>query len=206
MPDGTLVMPVQGRDARGKEFSTVMTSPDHGGSWSVGAPAYSGGSECQAAVLGDGSIMLNMRNERERFRAVFVTRDLGRTWQAHPTHSKALIEPRCNGSLLRVNLPGKAGSSHVLLFANPHSQTARTHQTIQVSFDDGRTWPESNHRLLDEGRGAGYASLTRIDENHVGIVYEGSRAHLVFEKLAFAELLEALPATGERRAAQPGDH
>jgi hypothetical protein len=79
--------------------------------------------------------------------------------------------------------------------ANPHSQTARTHQTIQVSFDDGRTWPEPYHRLLDEGRGAGYASLTRVDDGHVGIVYEGSRAQFVFETLSLAELLQPAPGT-----------
>ena len=28
----------------------------------------------------------------------------------------------------------------MLLFANPHSQQGRTHHTIQVSFDDGKTW------------------------------------------------------------------
>ncbi|MEX0744177.1 MAG: sialidase family protein, partial [Phycisphaeraceae bacterium] len=73
---------------------------------------------------------------------------------------------------------------------NPHSQKARTHHTIQVSFDEGRTWPETHHTLLDEGRGAGYPSLTRIDDGHVGIVYEGSQAHLVFEKLTLEELLQ----------------
>jgi sialidase-1 len=106
LPDGTLVMPAQGRDAQGKEFTTMLTSVDHGGSWSVGAPAYSSGSECQAAMLGDGSIMLDMRNEHERFRAVSVTPDLGRTWQAHPTSRNTLIEPNCNASFLRVDLPG----------------------------------------------------------------------------------------------------
>ncbi len=205
LPDGTLVMPIQGREAEGKEFSTLMSSRDHGTSWVVGNPAYIGGSECQAARLGDGSIMLNMRNDNDRFRAVFVTRDLGKTWESHPTSRKTLIEPNCNGSLLRVDLMGRPGPSHVLLFANPHSQTARTHQTIQVSFNDGRTWPETHHRLLDEGRGAGYPSLTRVDADHVGIVYEGSRAHLVFEKLAIAELLRpiagaAIPNAGREPA------
>lgn len=188
MPDGKLVMPAQGRDAQGKEFSTLIVSRDHGGTWTVGNPAYSGGSECQAVRLGDDSIMLNIRNANDRFRAVAVTRDFGRTWEQHPSSRNTLIEPRCNGSLLRVDLPEEGGASHVLLFANPHSQTARTHQTIQVSFDDGRTWPESHHRLLDEGRGAGYPSLTRVDRDHIGIVYEGSRAHLVFEKIAIDEL------------------
>ena len=198
LPDGTLVMPVQGRDAGGKEFSTVMTSKDHGESWSVGTPAYLGGSECQAARLGDGSIMLNMRNERRGDRAVFVTRDLGRTWQPHPTDRNTLIETGCNGSLLRLDLPDRAGATHVLLFANPHSRSGRTHQTIQVSLDDGRTWPASHHRLLDEGRGAGYPSLTRIDGQHVGIVYEGSRAHLVFEKLSLDELLHPTASAAPR--------
>ena len=190
LADGTLVMPVQGRDAKGLEFSTIMTSGDHGETWSVGAPAYSGGSECQAVQLGDGSIMLNMRNERDRFRAVFVTKNLGKSWQPHETNNKTLIEPNCNGSLLRVDYTEAGKQKHALLFSNPHTQKGRTHQTIQVSFDDGRTWPKSHHLLLDEGRGAGYPSLTRVDERHVGIVYEGSQAHLVFEKFPLAELLK----------------
>ena len=100
-----------------------------------------------------------------------------------------LIEPNCNGSLLRVDHEQAGERKHVVLFANPHSQKARTHHTIQVSFDDGRTWPKEHHLLLDEGRGAGYPSLTRIDDRHVGVIYEGSQAHLVFENLSLAELL-----------------
>ena len=82
---------------------------------------------------------------------------------------------------------------HILLFANPHTQKGRTHHTIQVSFDDGQTWPESHHLLLDEGLGAGYPSLTRVDDDHVGIVYEGSQAHLVFERIPRSELLHPRP-------------
>ena len=190
LPDGTLVMPMEGRDANGKEFSTMMTSTDHGATWSMASPAYSGGSECQVVRLSDGSLMLNMRNEAERFRAVFVTRDLGRTWQPHATNRNTLIEPNCNGSLRRIDYTEDGQEKHVLLFANPHTQQGRTHHTIQVSFDDGRTWPESHHLLLDEGSGAGYPSLAQIDEGHVGIVYEGSQSHLVFEKFSLAELLE----------------
>lgn len=190
LPDGSLVMPAQGRDAEGKEFSTVMCSRDHGMSWTVGSPAFSGGSECQAVRLDDGSVMLNMRNDHERFRAVFTTRDLGRTWRPHPTNRNTLIEPNCNASLLRVDLPGADQPRHLLLFANPHSSKARTHQTIEVSFDDGASWPATHHRLLDEGQGAGYPSLTQVDDRHVGIVYEGSRSHLVFERLSLDELLK----------------
>ena len=111
------------------------------------------------------------------------------TGQPHETNRNTLIEPNCNGSLLRMDYEQAGEKKRMLLFANPHSQKARTHHTIQVSFDDGRTWPKEHHLLLDEGHGAGYPSLTRIDDRHVGIVYEGSQAHLVFEKLSLVELL-----------------
>lgn len=191
LPDGTLVMPVQGRTGREplETFATLMISRDHGASWTVGKPGYTGGNECQAAPLGDGSIMLNIRNDHERFRAVVVTNDLGQTWKPHATSRDTLIEPNCNGSLLRVNCKQPSGIKHLLLFANPHTQKDRSHQTLQVSFDDGETWPDSHHLLLDEGRAAGYPSLTRVDDDHVGIVYEGSRSHLVFERIPLVELL-----------------
>ena len=48
-----------------------------------------------------------------------------------------------------------------------------------MSFDEGKTW--KNRLLLDEGRGADYPSLSKVDDQHVGIVYEGSGSHLVFE-------------------------
>lgn len=192
LPDGTLVMPMQGRDGGGplETFATIMISRDHGATWIMGKPGYSGGNECQAAPLGDGSIMLNIRNDHERFRAVVVTKDLGQTWKPHATSRNTLIEPNCNGSLLRVDYQQKGEKKHVLVFANPHTQKGRTHQTLQVSFDDGATWPESHRRLLDEGLGAGYPSLTQIDAKRVGIVYEGSQAHLVFQKFAVEELLQ----------------
>lgn len=50
-----------------------------------------------------------------------------------------------------------------------------------------------HHLLLDEGLGAGYPSLTQIDDTHVGIVYEGNQSHLVFEKFTLDELLRNEP-------------
>ncbi len=86
----------------------------------------------------------------------------------------------------------KQGSEikRILLFANPQSQKSRTHQTIQVSFDDGRTWPKKYHLLLDQGQSRGYPSISRVDDKHIGIVYEGSQSDLVFERISLDELLD----------------
>lgn len=191
LTDGTLVMPSQGRDEEGTPFSNIMYSKNHGRSWTVSNPAFSGSSECQAIQLNNGSLMLNMRTERPigRMRSVVTTSDLGATWQRHPTHLKALIEPNCNGSLLRFDYEENGEKKQILVFANPHSQERRDHHTLKISFDEGMTWPEEYHLLLDVGLGAGYPSLTQIDGQHVGLVYEGSQSHIVFEKFSLDELL-----------------
>jgi sialidase-1 len=163
-----------------------MTSIDHGLTWNVAAPGYTGGNECQAAELSDGSIMLNVRSDRQRSRGVATTADLGATWSPHPTSDGTLIEPNCNGSLRGIAL---RDGRRLLLFANPCSQERRWHQSIRVSDDDGRTWPETRRILLDEELGRGYPSLSAIDPDRVGIVYEGSRADVVFQSIPVADLI-----------------
>lgn len=182
--DGTLVMPVQGRDVDGS-FAAIMTSDDHGRTWRVSSRAYSGGNECQVAELADGTLMLNIRNDDRKRRAVVTTKDLGKSWDRHATH-EMLLEPTCNGSLYRWTHHQDPAES-VLLFANPRDEALRIRQTIQLSRDDGMTWPVAQRLLLDDGPGFGYPSLSRVDDDHIGIVYEGSQAHLVFERIARKE-------------------
>ena len=189
--DGTLVMPTQGRDEADRPFSNLLISQDHGKSWTVSPAASFGNTECQAVQLADDSLILNCRTESPtKFRTIAVTRDLGRTWTPHATNRIGIIEPNCNGSLYRFDYREGGKSKSVLLFANPHSQKSRTHHSIQVSFDEGKTWPATHRLLLDEGSGKGYPSLSRVDDVHVGIVYEGSGAHLVFERILIEELVK----------------
>ena len=44
-------------------------------------------------------------------------------------------------------------------------------------------------RKHNDGGGRGYPSISRIDDGHIGIVYEGSQADLVFERFSLEELL-----------------
>ena len=62
--------------------------------------------------------------------------------------------------------------------------------TIKVSFDEGETWPEKYWILLDEGKSRGYSCLTSIDENNIGILYEGSQADMTFESIPLKEILK----------------
>ncbi|MCU0455659.1 MAG: exo-alpha-sialidase [Bacteroidales bacterium] len=196
LTDGTLVMPTQGRDESGQPFSCISWSRDGGVTWATGSPAFQNTTECMAVQLSDGSIMLNMRHNGNRNnmtpgngRAVAVTKDLGNTWTEHSTSRNALIEPTCMGSLHRHYYTSDGLRKSILLFSNPDSRNSRTRMTIKVSFDDGLTWLSANRLMLDELRSNGYSCLTSIDENTIGILYEGSQAQLTFEKISLAELI-----------------
>lgn len=184
LKDGALVMPTQGRDESGHPFSNIMSSRDHGKTWKVSPPARRNTTECSVAELSDGSLMLNMRDNRNRVdksknngRAVSVTADLGENWTTHKSDHKSLPEPVCMASLISHR---RADGQHMLVFANPNSKYHRRNMTLQFSFDDGKTWPVENQVLLDESGGA-YSSLVVIDDETVGILYESSQANLVYQ-------------------------
>lgn len=193
--DGTLVFPTQGRDENGIPFSNITYSKDGGKTWIASAPAYSNTTECMAVQLDNGDIMLNMRDNRNRGvkspngRRVCVTSDLGKTWREHTSSYNALIEPTCMASIHKHVYSDEQGRlKSLLVFFNPNSYNAREKLTLKFSFDDGKTWPEKYWVMVDEWGGAGYSCITSIDENTLGIIYEGSGAHLVFQQIKLKEL------------------
>ena len=197
MSDGTLVFPAQYRGVNaepvnGKPFSTLIYSKDRGETWTIGTGVKIDTTEAQLVELGDGSIMINCRDNRNRGlpdgqngRTVAVTKDLGKTWELHPTDRKALPEPTCMASLIRL-VHKKHGP--LLVFSNPATGQGRFNMTLKVSNDEGMTWPKAWHTLYDARRGAGYSCLTRVDDDHVGVLYEGVR-ELYFMKFSIEELL-----------------
>jgi sialidase-1 len=196
MENGTLVFPAQyqlspeqGREPR----ATVLFSSDHGTTWQLGAEARSNTTEAAIVELEAGELMLNMRDNRGRkapgARAVAISSDHGASWSLHPTSGKALPEPVCMASLIHIGheLDGKADGR--LLFSNPAVGAApRRDLSIQLSTDFGQTWHRENRLLLDSGVSAGYSCLTMIDAETIGIVYEGSGAHLVFQRIPLSAL------------------
>lgn len=196
LQDGTLVFPAEGRTENGLQISTLIYSKDHGQSWQSGNPAYTNTNECMAVQLADGSIMLNMRERSNRGldkgngRAIAVTADLGQTWTEHATSRNALIEPACMAALHKHTCTDTDGNIRELLFFfNPNSKTQRNHFTLKCSLDQGETWPRELWLPIDESNGNGYSCITSIDQNTLGILYEGSGANLVFLTVSLDEVL-----------------
>ena len=194
MTDGTLVFPSQGRDENGTSFSNITWSKDGGKTWKTSNPATKNTTECAVVELQDGSLMLNMRDNRNRGneevngRSVFVTSDLGETWKEHPTSRKALIEPTCMASLHTHRYMEDGVKKSLLLFVNPASTSKRNNITLKVSYDGGNTWPEEKQILLDEYSGRGYSCITSVNDSTLGILYESSQADMAFQTVSLKEI------------------
>ncbi|MFZ2792156.1 MAG: sialidase family protein, partial [Bacteroidales bacterium] len=202
LDDGTLVFPAQFKADIGMKaldggeytcHSTIVCSIDGGDTWQIGSGAKPNTTEAQVVQLADGSLMLNMRDDRNRSdksetngRAVAVTTDLGKTWTTHPSSNSALPEPNCMASLISAKIRIAGENKDVLFFSNPNDRNSRIRMTIKASTDQGLTWPEENQVELFAPAGYGYSCLTMVDETHVGIIYEGVK-ELYFQKIPVAD-------------------
>jgi sialidase-1 len=174
MADGKIVFAAQYWDSNKMPHSTLIYSDDHGKSWKSGVGAKTNTTESQLVEISPGTLMLNMRDNRGKFRSVAVTKDMGQTWTAHATSYNTLPDPVCMGSFIkaRVNVNGKL--QDVLFFSNPDvSDSPRRNITIKASLDYGETWQPANTLFLDERPCDGYSALTKIDDHTIGILYEG---------------------------------
>jgi sialidase-1 len=196
MANGTLVFPTQGRDEDGLPLSNITYSQDNGVTWETSNPASFNTTESAVVEYRPGRLMLNIRDNRNRDdksetngRAVYTTVDMGKTWIEHPSSHQSLIEPVCMASLHKHQYSINGIKKEILLFSNPNSKYQRSNLTIKMSFDQGATWPQDSWVLLDEGKGRGYSCITSIDEKTIGIVYEGSRADLIFQKIDLSDYL-----------------
>lgn len=196
LKDGTLVFPTQGRDRDGLPFSNITFSKDGGKTWTTSNPAYNNTTECMAVELLDGSIMLNMRDNRNHGnkevngRRICVTSDLGETWTEHATSRNALVESTCMASIHRHYYKQNGIEKSVLLFCNPESYNSRDHMTLKISFDDGKTWSADRKILLDEYSSFGYSCITSVDESTIGLFYESSQANMAFQQVELKELMD----------------
>lgn len=199
MNNGTLVFPAQFKDKDQVPHSTIIWSKDHGKTWTIGTGAKSNTTEAQVIELSNGSLMLNMRDNRNgkdksesNGRAIAVTHDHGKTWVTHSTSNGALQEPVCMASLIKEEFLVGKEKKELVLFSNPDSKKRRNRMSIKVSFDDAMSWPAQYTTLLDERGGWGYSCMTKIDDKTIGILYEGSQAHMVFQMVTIEELIRKM--------------
>lgn len=148
----------------------VIFSDDHGATWKLGGVIRPKVNECQVVELADGqgTLLMNLRSYFGRGRRAEATsRDSGLTWTA-PQNPPKLIEPVCQGSMIRLTWPGERDVSR-LLFSNPADEKRRRNLTVRLSRDEGKTWPVA--KTLHAGFAA-YSCLVALPDGQTGCLYE----------------------------------
>jgi sialidase-1 len=190
MKNGTLVFAAQYWDENKIPHATIFYSKDHGDNWigKIEGPK-SNTTESQVVETAQGTLMLNMRDNRGGYRSVATTDDMGEHWIEHASSFQTLIDPICMGSIIDATVYIKDSNKNVLFFSNPNTKNGRYNITIKASTDNGDTWPSKNSFLIDERICYGYSCLTALDKKTIGILYEGAK-DLYFVKLPVGSIIK----------------
>ncbi|MEU8351564.1 MULTISPECIES: exo-alpha-sialidase [unclassified Streptomyces] len=147
-----------------------LLSDDGGETWRIGyvddnPDGYVNVNETTAAELPDGTVYFNTRNDSEApgTRADAHSADGGATLVKPFRPQAGLTGPVVEGSVLHL------GDPDVLLFSGPADPAFRALMTVRASRDRGLTW-RAVHTV--SGLPAAYSDLVRLDDAHVGLLYE----------------------------------
>lgn len=147
--------------------SHVIYSDDGGATWAIGGSTEGYSDESTVLERADGSLYLNMRNSaRDKRRAYALSGDRGMTWSGRIV-DQALIEPVCQGSVLRYSLAVDGGRNRIL-FSNPASES-RENMTVRLSYDEGDSWPVA--KPVWPGPAA-YSDLVVTADGAIGCLFE----------------------------------
>jgi sialidase-1 len=190
MQDGKLVFAAQYWNETKVPYSTIIYSDDRGTTWKgkIAGPK-SNTTESQVVETTPGTLMLNMRDNRGSFRSVATTTNMGTSWTEHATSYNVLPDPVCMASIIKARVNVKAAMKDVLFFSNVATTSGRYNMTVKASLDLGETWLPVNQLLIDERQCYGYSSLTKIDDNTIGLLYEGTK-DLYFVKIPVSEIIK----------------
>jgi sialidase-1 len=180
LKNGRLLVPVwlslgTGGGAHGDSVTSVIYSDDHGATWKAGEIAVPNTAETEspnetsAVQLADGRVMLNVRSPSKAQRRIVVySKDGARRWGT-PWFHPELPEAVCFASMARYSLR-KGGARDRLLYVNPDSGSReRKNLTVQLSYDEGKTWRVK--RVIEPGPSA-YADLAVTPDGGIVCLYE----------------------------------
>jgi len=149
---------------------------DHGKTFHIGASVkLPGSNESTAAMLSDGRLVMNSRNQRGdiRSRIISISSNGGLSWDT-TYYDHNLPDPVNEGSLLSVEL--EKGKS-ILVFSNAADTAQRNNLMLRISEDDGRTWRKSIRVYSGEPANAkidyaAYSDLVNLGQYTIGILFE----------------------------------
>ena len=181
LKNGRIIVPVTAFETiqPSVAFSHFIYSDDHGKTWNLSGRIGSNTTEATLVEIDENTLLVNARNQFGGKRRIFFSSDSGKSW-AEVNFSDELIDPGCQGSLIRV----QDGGRDVLVFSNPYHPKRRLNMTVKVSYDNGKTWPYK--RTIHAGPSA-YSCLTVMPDGEIALLYENGEKG-PYEKISFIKV------------------
>ena len=165
---GRILFAARHKAPDGKSYAHLIYSDDNGQTWNIGGSLSIKSSEGTVVELRNGDVMLNARSTGNSTNRIVGRSSDGGSSFISTEVDDTLIEPGCQGSLLRY------GSS--ILFSNPMSVSSKSNGTLRRSTDSGHTWAFDT-TYLGPNRFSGYSDLVRKNGD-IGVLVEwGPRAN-----------------------------
>ncbi len=152
-----------------RHISHLIYSDDNGKTWQLGGSVSKDNTdECSVAELADGRLLLNMRSgDRDLAnRKICLSNDGGSSWSI-PVYDSTLIEPNCQGSLLRYSF-----MPDILLFSNPKHKKKRKNLSISISNDGGKTWTK---QIGVFAKKSAYSDMIVLDNGNILCLFESGK-------------------------------
>jgi sialidase-1 len=188
---GRLIIPCDHQIKSTKSWgSHLVYSDDHGATWKLGAvdthaaddPLHP--NECVAVELADGRVYVNAREHNGSHpatRTIAFSSDGGQTFDAPFAAEPNITSPVVQNSLVRLTWADPDDRGNGLVYCGPGHPTERRDLTMLASFDEGETWKRKT--VIHSGPAA-YSDLVKLDDQHVGVLFEGGRK--LYDEILFA--------------------
>ncbi|MFD8539354.1 exo-alpha-sialidase [Streptomyces rubrogriseus] len=189
---GTGVPPAGGWGRVTANHAALVVSDDGGEHWRTGAtdtwPVAADGtfrqkpSELTLTERADGALLVSGREENGTdlgHRTQALSRDGGDSFAAPFRALPDLYAPQAQGAVLRVG-------DRILLSAPADPDRRRT-MTVRSSRDGGATWDSADRGTVVTRDWSGYSDLVPVDDDTVGLLYEGGKTD-ARDEIRFARL------------------
>jgi hypothetical protein len=147
----------------------VIYSDDGAQTWQVSTNRASiNGDEAKVVELDNGDVLMSIRHSGNRW--FNISKDQGITWLESPYNQPDIVDPFCNGDLIRYTSVTGGFDKNRLLHSIPYA-TSRKNVSVLISYDEGGTWPV--RKTISPGASA-YSSLCVLDDGNgtIGIYVE----------------------------------
>lgn len=184
----TLVIPIA-IVRTGKIYGGILYSSDHGETWNRSTTnSFEKFDENTLIELNDGRIMVNARNHHGTgTRLITYTNDLGTNWEPY-TFDSTLIDPVCQGNLIRYTSTVDGFQKDRILFSNPANTSSRIDGTLRISYDEGKTWTYS--KIYQKGD-SNYSCISILANGKIGVLHEVNHSSIRFKRFSIEALTDA---------------